>query len=182
LGIVVIPHSDNARYFDVTIAGPRDTPFESGEFKLELFLVDSYPMQPPKVRFLTPIYHPNVDKLGRICLDILKKRWSPALQIRTVLLSIQCLLCSPNPDDPLANDVAAHWKENEAEALKTAREWTKKYAKASPTVNSNSTSTSSSSSSSNSNSNSNSNSSTNTSSSSSSSKNIEKGIGNIKIG
>jgi hypothetical protein len=43
-----------------------------------------------------------LDKLGRICLDILKNKWSPALQIRTVLLSIQALLGAPNPDDPLA--------------------------------------------------------------------------------
>lgn len=43
-----------------------------GIFKLELFLTDDYPMVPPKIRFLTQIYHPNVDKLGRICLDVLK--------------------------------------------------------------------------------------------------------------
>lgn len=41
-------------------------------FKLELFLPDDYPMAPPKIRFLTKIFHPNVDKLGRICLDVLK--------------------------------------------------------------------------------------------------------------
>ena len=72
-----------------------------------------------QVRFLTKIYHPNIDKLGRICLDILKDKWSPALQIRTVLLSIQALLSAPNPDDPLANDVADVWKTDEKTAIKT---------------------------------------------------------------
>ena len=55
-------------------------------------------------------------------------KWSPALQIRTVLLSIQALLSAPNPDDPLANDVAELWKVNEAEAIRNAKEWTKTYA------------------------------------------------------
>jgi len=85
-------------------------------------------MTPPKVRFLTKIYHPNVDKLGRICLDILKDKWSPALQIRTVLLSIQALMSAPNPDDPLDTGVAEVWKKNEAKAIQTAREFTQNFA------------------------------------------------------
>ena len=66
---------------------------------------------------------------GRICLDVLKEKWSPALQIRTVLLSIQALLSAPNPDDPLANDVAEQWKTNEGQAIETAKAWTRLYAK-----------------------------------------------------
>ena len=127
-GISATPHEDNLRYFNVIIAGPQSSAYEGGVFKLELFLSEDYPMAPPKVRFLTKIYHPNIDKLGRICLDILKDKWSPALQIRTVLLSIQALLSAPNPDDPLANDVAEHWKTNEKDAIETAKQWTKQYA------------------------------------------------------
>ena len=55
-------------------------------------------------------------------------KWSPALQIRTVLLSIQALLSSPNPDDPLAADVAKHYKEDEAAARQVSKEWTERYA------------------------------------------------------
>jgi hypothetical protein len=84
--------------------------------------------QKQTVRFLTRIYHPNVDRLGRICLDILKDKWSPALQIRTVLLSVQALMSAPNPDDPLAEAVAKHWKEDEKGAIETAREWTRAHA------------------------------------------------------
>ncbi|CED83762.1 ubiquitin-conjugating enzyme [Phaffia rhodozyma] len=127
-GITAVPHEDNLRYFDVMITGPEGSPFAGGKFKLELFLPDGYPMEAPKVRFLTKIYHPNIDKLGRICLDILKDKWSPALQIRTVLLSVQALLSAPNPDDPLANDVAEHYKSDEKAAHQVSREWTAKYA------------------------------------------------------
>ena len=61
---------------------------------------------------------------------ILIGNWSPALQIRTILLSIQALLGAPNPDDPLANDVAQRWKEDEQAAIQNARDWTRQYAKA----------------------------------------------------
>ncbi len=127
-GISASPSEENARYFNVMIIGPSTSPYEGGVYKLELYLPDDYPMAAPKVRFLTKIYHPNIDKLGRICLDILKDKWSPALQIRTVLLSIQALLSSPNPDDPLDENVARKWREDENAAIGIAQQWTRQYA------------------------------------------------------
>ncbi|KAF7458596.1 putative ubiquitin-conjugating enzyme E2 N [Cryptosporidium felis] len=128
-GISAEPDKDNYRYFKIMMMGPEGTPYEGGNYKLELFLPEHYPMEPPKVRFLTKIYHPNIDKLGRICLDILKDKWSPALQIRTVLLSIQALLSSPEPNDPLDTAVADHFKNDILDAECTAREWNRLYAK-----------------------------------------------------
>ncbi|CAL9086042.1 unnamed protein product [Musa acuminata var. zebrina] len=62
-----------------------------------------------QVRFLTKIYHPNIDKARR-------------------QMDIQALLSAPNPDDPLSENIAKHWKTNEAEAVETAKEWTRLYA------------------------------------------------------
>ena len=129
VGIKIEPDKDNLRYFHIFIEGPQDTPYEAGIFELEMFLTDKYPMKPPKCRFITKLYHPNVDKLGRICLDVLKDKWTPALTVSRVCLSIQLLMQVPNPDDPLDNKVADQWKSDIKTAHKTAREWTQKYAK-----------------------------------------------------
>ena len=62
---------------------------------------DQYPFVPPKMRFRSKVWHPNVSSAnGAICLDILKDQWSPALTLKTALLSLQALLSSPQPDDP----------------------------------------------------------------------------------
>mmetsp|Transcript_144648 Transcript_144648/g.204603 ORF Transcript_144648/g.204603 Transcript_144648/m.204603 type:complete len:151 (+) Transcript_144648:71-523(+) len=127
-GIETEVNDKNYRHFYVKIYGPSNTPYEGGIFNAELLLPDEYPMSPPKVIFCTKIYHPNIDNLGRICLDILKDKWSPALQIRSVLLSIQALLSSPNPDDPLNNEAANLWKSDERSAIQKAKEYTALYA------------------------------------------------------
>jgi len=127
-GISIDVNDENMRYIKVALEGPSGSPYEGGIFYLEMYLGDNYPMQPPKVRYLTKIYHPNIDKIGRICLDILKDKWTPALQIRSVLLSLQVLMGNPNVDDPLDVQVAEHWKSNRKEAEKQARQWTTAYA------------------------------------------------------
>jgi ubiquitin-conjugating enzyme E2 T len=63
------------------------------------------------MRFITPIYHPNIDEAGRICADILKMppagNWVPALNLSTVLLALSGLMSEPNPEDPLEMDIVS---------------------------------------------------------------------------
>lgn len=83
-GIEVNPNPEDFHLFSVYLKGPTETPFENGDFHCDLMLPPDYPMSPPKIIFNTKIFHPNIDKLGRVCLDILKNNWTPALQIRLV--------------------------------------------------------------------------------------------------
>jgi ubiquitin-conjugating enzyme E2 C len=101
-GISAFPTAD-LTHWNATLLGPADTPYASLSFKLTLAFPANYPYAPPEVLFKTPIYHPNVDMSGRICLDILKPggqgkegAWSAALNTESVLLSIQSLLGEPN--------------------------------------------------------------------------------------
>jgi len=113
------------------IAGPPGTPYEGGTYKLNIEIPDTYPFNPPKVKFCTKIWHPNISSVtGAICLDILKDNWAAALTLRTVLLSLQALLSSPEPDDPQDAVVAGQFKKNQKVFTRTARFWAIKYARA----------------------------------------------------
>lgn len=122
------PEGDDLYEWQASIMGPRDSPYQGGVFWLKIHFPKDYPFKPPKVMFLTKIYHPNISSSGAICIDILKDNWSPALTISKVLLCICSLLDDPNPDDPLVPDIAELFK-NDREAYNVkARDRTMVYA------------------------------------------------------
>jgi len=112
-----------------TLKGPCDSPYEGGVFHINIDIPADYPYNPPKMKFETKIWHPNISsQTGAICLDVLGKEWSPALTIRTALLSIQALLTAPEPDDPQDKEVADMYKSNRELYKQTAKFWTESYA------------------------------------------------------
>lgn len=123
------PIDENNLYiWEATILGPSNSPYAGGIFKLNILFPNDYPFKPPKIKFTTPIYHPNINKLGSICLDILTTNWSPVLSISKLLLSICSLLTDPNPNDPLDEEIAKLYIEDKSKYLINARNYTLKYA------------------------------------------------------
>ena len=107
------------------ITGPEGSPFESGTFLVTVHVTARYPFEPPRCRFRTPLYHPNVDSGGRICLDTLKSppagSWSPAVSLPSLLLSVRSLMAEPNPDDGLVPDISELYKRDPARWREEAR-------------------------------------------------------------
>ncbi|KAF2277883.1 ubiquitin-conjugating enzyme [Westerdykella ornata] len=114
-GISAFPSDSNLSLWTATITGPADTPYDGLVFKLSMEFSPEYPYKAPTVLFRTPIYHPNVDFSGRICLDILKDRWSAVISVGSVLLSLQSLLGEPNNASPLNGQAAELWDKDPAE-------------------------------------------------------------------
>lgn len=122
------PMGDNINHWEATIIGPSGTPYAGGAFGLDIKFTNDYPFKAPHIKFKTKVFHPNIDRQGSICLDILKSQWSPALTMDKVLLSICSLLTDPNADDPLDTESANLYKSDRAAFDQKARQWTEEYA------------------------------------------------------
>ncbi|KEZ44330.1 hypothetical protein SAPIO_CDS3304 [Scedosporium apiospermum] len=82
--------------------------YDEGRWLLTIKIPASYPIEPPKVEFVTPIVHPNIAlATGEICLDLLKTAWTPTYTILEVVRAIRMLLSCPETESPLNVDVAA---------------------------------------------------------------------------
>lgn len=124
---VKLVDDSNLKDWEVAIFGPPNTLYVGGYFKTRLLFPDTYPFDPPKMRFEDPIFHPNVYPTGDICISILhppgadeqsgelpEERWNPAQRIRTIVLSVISLLNEPNISSPADVDASVayrKWKE-----------------------------------------------------------------------
>lgn len=118
--------------FVALLAGPKGSPYEGGVFRLQVEVPLAYPMEPPKIKFETRLFHPNVGRghtPGAICLDILRKEaWSPALNLERTLLSIASLLADPNPASPMDGEAAKLYENDRAAYDRRVKDWVRQYA------------------------------------------------------
>jgi ubiquitin-conjugating enzyme E2 D/E len=112
------------------IEGPPSSPYEGGIFHVQISILEDFSFSPPSCRFLTKIYHPNVDHAGKICLDFLEpQNWRMELMyLESILLSICALLDKPNVDDPLVPEIAATYIQDKLRFDDIARQYTIKFA------------------------------------------------------
>lgn len=103
------------------IISPDDGYYVGGSFKFSLTINENYPIDPPKVLCLNKIFHPNINIDGKICLNILREDWTPALDLQTIIIGLLFLFLEPNPLDPLNKEAAQLLSDNKLNFQQTVR-------------------------------------------------------------
>ncbi len=115
-------------HWQITLIPPQGTDYEGGFFKLEAKFSEEYPLYAPKMKFLTKIYHCNVDDLGHICLNTIKEKWTKSFTMEDVLNHIIILLYKQNPESPLNDPAADLYKKSRSEFKEKVKQYIKDYA------------------------------------------------------
>ncbi|KAG2044421.1 ubiquitin-conjugating enzyme/RWD-like protein [Suillus americanus] len=102
--------------FTLTIT-PDEGMYKGGAFSFSFTINTNYPHEPPKVKCMQTIYHPNVDLEGNVCLNILREDWKPVLNLNSVMVGLQYLFLEPNADDPLNKEAAEELRKNREQFL-----------------------------------------------------------------
>jgi len=113
---------DDLSHWKAAFLGPAECPYAQRRFELDIRFPEKYPFAPPKLIFLTKIWHPNISwKTGNICMDVLANMWSPALTIKSLVVSLQSLLACPEPHDPIEPAAANMFLTDQQQFLRAAQ-------------------------------------------------------------
>ncbi|KAJ8588398.1 hypothetical protein M405DRAFT_793148 [Rhizopogon salebrosus TDB-379] len=110
------PDPSDLLNFTLTIT-PDEGMYKGGAFDFSFNINTNYPHEPPKVKCMQTIYHPNVDLEGNVCLNILREDWKPVLNLNSVMVGLQYLFLEPNADDPLNKEAAEELRKNREQFL-----------------------------------------------------------------
>ena len=118
-GAKVAKENGNLYKWKVVLPGPKGSPYEDGLFNLS-FDLENYPFKCPEVKFITPMYHPNIKKdTGEICMDVFANSWAPTQKVSDIIEKLASLLVSPSTESPLEGEIAQ-------EFIKDHKKWEKK--------------------------------------------------------
>ena len=131
--------NNNIFQWEVTMYGPKKTPYENGIFTILILFPLDYPSHGPEFKFLNKVYHLNVDwknNLGHISLNHLNE-WAitgkvkvfPTYGIKQALFDIFCLFFDQGVESCYDERMGIQYRDNTAEFNKIAAEWTHRYAK-----------------------------------------------------
>lgn len=124
-------NENDLNLWEFKIPGPEGTPYEGGIFICQVEFTNDYPFSPPKAKFVTQVFHPNVNiKTGDICMDVLKDRgqWSAAIYVSKLIIMIQSLLADPNPSHTYNPEATAAYNMGFDHYSKVVKDYVKKYA------------------------------------------------------
>ncbi|KAI5401845.1 Ubiquitin-conjugating enzyme E2 7 [Lathyrus oleraceus] len=102
----------NVFEWNVTIIGPPYSLYDGGFFNAIMSFPPDYPQNPPKMKFTSEIWHPNVG------YEDSGERWLPIHTVESISLSIISMLSSPNIESPANIDAAIEWRDKRGEFKK----------------------------------------------------------------
>ena len=110
----------------IILPGPQGSAYEEGTFNLSFIFPDRYPFKSPEVKFITPIYHPNIKKdTGEIDDNLFAKWWSPTQKVRDIIEKLASILKTPSTESPLEPEIAQEFLDDKNKWEKKVRDFVK---------------------------------------------------------
>ena len=96
-------------------------PYNHMEYTVNIIFPQDYPFKSPTMSFVSPIYHPNVDEKGQVCLSLTRENWKPSTKAVDMIKALLQLLKEPDLEHPLREEVAMEYAKDRETFNRKAR-------------------------------------------------------------